>query len=196
MRSKVIWCALAVVGLTACSTPVSGHPHGATSPSGSNTTPGSAITVGTMRVTLLDGMRYTQTGSSGALDGCVSATSIPCAAQMLDLRSASAGGQFNTPSTARQYGWYTGTDVPPCITPIATPGAPATGSTVVEHGFAPIGAKKAEYGRFQVTCTDPAQDSQVRMWWLPTSKILVVEYASTPALDGQVDQVLASATFG
>ncbi|MTD56423.1 hypothetical protein [Amycolatopsis pithecellobii] len=198
MRSKVAWCAaLAVLGAvtaTSCSTAVPGHPHGA--PSGSTSTRGSAITVGTMHVTLLDGMRYTEAASPGGLDGCVSATSVPCVAQLRDLRTASAGPQFTAPSGNRPYGWQTGTDAPRCVTPMAIPGAAATGSSVVERGFAPIGPKKAEYARFQVTCEDPAQNSEVRMWWLPTSKILVVEYASTPVLDAQLDQVLATATFG
>ncbi|GAB2997511.1 hypothetical protein LWP59_19320 [Amycolatopsis acidiphila] len=212
MRSKVVWCAAlaVVVALTAaaCSRSVTGTPSAAGSgdssqaalPPGSTASGSTAVTVATMHVTLPQGARYTETSADGSLDGCVSAGSAACEARMLDLRAASAdpNAQFNAPSTSRPYGWYTGTDVPQCITPSTGPGAgtQATGSTVLEHGFAPIGPKKAEYARWQVTCANGAQDNQVRMWWLPTSKILVVEYASTPALDAQLDQMLAAATFG
>lgn len=200
MRSKVVWIAVlaAVVTLTAagCTTSLTGQASGAAVPSGSPA-PGSAITVATMHVTLPQGMRYRETSTNGSLDGCLSSGSVPCEARILDLRAASAGPGFNAPSASRPYGWYTGSDVPHCITPIVAPGtgAQATGSTVLERGFAPIGPKKAEYARWQVTCADAAQDNQVRVWWLPTSKILVTEYASTPALDARIDQLLASATF-
>lgn len=210
VRSKGVWCAAVAVAVAltagACSKSVTGSPMPvlpgqggqAAAPAGS-TAPGAAVTVATMHVTLPAGARYTRTSSDGPLDGCVSVGSVTCEARMLDLRAASGSpdAQFNEPSSSRPYGWYTGTDVPQCVTPTAGPGAGAraTGSTVVEHGFAPIGPKKAEYARWQVTCADSAQDSQVRMWWLPTSKILVVEYASTPALDAQIEQMLAGATF-
>lgn len=210
MRSKVVWCAALAVTVAftaaACSKPVTGRPMPAASDQGSqagtpsgSTAPGSAVTVATMHVTLPAGARYTETSSDGSLDGCVSVGSVACEARLLDLRAASSdpNAPFNAPSASRPYGWYTGTDVPQCITPNTAPGAgaQATGSTVLEHGFAPIGPKKAEYARWQVTCADAAQNNQVRMWWLPTSKILVVEYASTPALDAQLDQMLAGATF-
>jgi hypothetical protein len=201
VRSKVVWAAAlaAIVALTAagCTTSVTGQAAGSASTSNSATPSGSAITVATMHVTLPQGVRYTETSSDGSLDGCLSAGSVVCEARMLDLRAASADPNvpFSAPSTSRPYGWYTGTDVPRCMTP-AGAGTEATGSKVLDQGYTPIGPKKASYARWEVTCSDPAQNNQVRVWWLPTSKILVTEYASTPALDTQVDQILAAATFG
>ncbi|TNC23542.1 hypothetical protein [Amycolatopsis alkalitolerans] len=200
MRSKVFWFAVLAAAVTlavaGCTESVPGRARGSTAPA-SSTTGGAAITVATMHVTLPEGMHYTKTSSGDSLDGCLTAHSVTCAARMLDLRAASGDPQFDAPSASRPYGWYTGSGAPRCVTPSTPPGAgpAATGSTVVQRGFAPIGPKTADYARWHVTCTDPAQDSEIRMWWLPVSKILVLEYASTPALDQQIDRILAGATF-
>ncbi|WP_245782847.1 hypothetical protein [Amycolatopsis sacchari] len=220
VRSRSVWgvlltgiVALAVAG---CTEAVKGQPFAAgtssssaapsssrsaaPSSSSASSAPGGTVTVATMTVTLPQGMRYTGASSGGALDGCVSDGSAQCVARMLDLRAAAndPNAPFNAPSVNRPYGWYTGTDVPQCITPSAPPGSgpEATGSTVIESGLAPIGPKKAEYARWQVTCADATQNNQVRMWWLPTSKILVTEYAASPDLDARIDAILAGATFG
>ncbi|MEU5258132.1 hypothetical protein [Amycolatopsis sp. NPDC021455] len=159
---------------------------------------GPQIVVGTMRVTLPAGATYTQHSQDGLLDGCVAEGTAVCEARLLDLRTSNPDAPINPPSTKRPFGWYTGTDAPTCITPASPPGqaAVATGSTLLESGFAPIGPKKAEYSRWKVTCENSAQNNQVRMWWLPTSKILVLEYGSFPGLDAKLDTLLAGATFG
>lgn len=193
----VVLAGCVAVTAAGCTKAVAGQPFAgpsaapapSQSPSAAAPSPtGSSVTVATMHVTLQQGMQYTS-------DGCVSDGSAVCVARMQDLRSASAEPGFTAPSAKRPYGWSTGTDAPQCVTP-SGPGSPATGSTVVESGYAPIGSKKAEYARWQVTCTDATQNGQVRMWWLPTSKILVTEYGSSPDLDARIDAVLATATFG
>lgn len=157
---------------------------------------GARIVVGTMHVTLPAGAKYTGPGQGGLLDGCVGEGTAVCRARLLDLRGA-ASDPATLPSTKRAFGWHTGTDVPTCITAASPPGAAseAIGSDLVDSGFRPIGPKKAEYGQWQVTCRNASQNNVVRMWWLPTSKILVVEYGAVPGLDAKMDAMLASATF-
>ncbi|WIV57286.1 hypothetical protein [Amycolatopsis nalaikhensis] len=183
-----------VLGAAACSTSTAGQAQPVPTSAA-----GPQIAVGTMRVTLPLGAEYTEHSQDGLLDGCISEGTVVCEARLLDLRETTSdpNAPFNVPSAKRPFGWYTGTDVPLCITPAAPPGAgaEATGSTLLESGFAPVGPKKAEYGRWQVTCADSAQNSQVRMWWLPTSKILVVQYGAFPGWDAKMDNLLAGATF-
>jgi hypothetical protein len=157
------------------------------------------VSVGTMHVTLPQGAKYTEHSEDGLLDGCLAEGTVACEARLLDLREATSDPNtpINLPSAKRPFGWYTGTDVPTCITAASPPGeaAEATGSNLLESGFKPVGPKTAEYGRWQVTCKDETQNNQVRMWWLPTSKILVVEYGSFPGWDAKMDTLLAGATF-
>ncbi|MFJ9785364.1 hypothetical protein ACIRSS_37730 [Amycolatopsis sp. NPDC101161] len=160
---------------------------------------GPQVVVGTMHVTLPPGAKYTQASADGLLDGCLAEGTVVCEARLLDLHEATAdpNAPINLPSAKRPFGWYTGTDVPTCITPASPPGqaAEATGSNLVESGFKPIGPKTAEYGRWEVTCKDETQNNQVRMWWLPTSKILVVQYGAFEGWNEKMDALLAGATF-
>ncbi|MET8994324.1 hypothetical protein [Amycolatopsis sp. Hca4] len=179
----------ATLGLAACSTPA--DPAPAPAPSGPQ------VTVGSLHLPLPVGATYTEHSPDGLLDGCVSEGTAVCEARLLDLRTTPADAPINLPSTKRPFGWYTGTDLPTCITPASPPGKAtgATGSTLLDAGFAPIGPKKAEYGRWKVTCENSAQNNVVRMWWLPTSRILVVQYGSFPGWDAKMDNLLAGATF-
>lgn len=195
---RVVLAVVVALGAAACTTSTAGEARPvptvtAAAPSGPQ------ISVGTMRVTLPDGAKFTEHSQDGLLDGCVTEGTVVCEARLLDLREATSdpNAPINLPSAKRPFGWYTGTDVPTCITAASPPGqaAVATGSNLLESGYAPVGAKKAEYGRWQVTCQDETQNSQVRMWWLPTSKILVVEYGSFPGWDAKMDTLLAGATF-
>jgi len=160
---------------------------------------GDRIDVGTLHVTLPEGAKYTAHSQDGLLDGCLTEGTVICEARLLDLREATSdpNAPINLPSATRPFGWYTGTDVPTCITAASPPGqaAVATGSNLLESGFKPVGTKKAEYGRWQVSCEDATQDNQVRMWWLPASKILVVEYGAFEGWDAKMDTLLAGATF-
>ena len=186
-RHLVLVVAVALA-LTACSTPAATPPP---APSGPQ------ATVGALRLPLPAGATYTAHSPDGLLDGCISEGTATCEARVLDLRKADPKAPINLPSTKRPFGWYTGTDLPTCITPASPPGkaAEATGSTLVDSGFAPIGSKKAEYGRWKVTCENSAQNNVVRMWWLPTSRILIVQYGSFPGWDAKMDNLLAGATF-
>jgi hypothetical protein len=91
--------------------------------------------------------------------------------------------------------WHPGTGVEGC---------PADRDGLVERtptrpragGFARVGAKRAVYRQWVVPCLDagtlkPATSYRQRVWYLPSSRILVVDEWSTPRLD----EVLAAATF-
>ncbi|MEV7096432.1 hypothetical protein AB0M80_26635 [Amycolatopsis sp. NPDC051045] len=184
-----------VLSATACSTPAEGPVQPGPSPMN-----GPRAEVGPLRLPLPAGATYTAHSQDGLLDGCIAEGTVVCEARVLDLRQATAGSEtpINLPSAKRTFGWYTGTDLPTCITPASPPGkaSGAKDSTLLDSGFAPIGPKKAEYARWQVTCEKSAQNNQVRMWWLPTSRILVVQYGSFPGWDAKMDTMLAGATFG
>lgn len=172
---------------TSAGTPVSQYPS----------TDGVTATIATMTVKLPPGTQYAVESRDPGYAGCLQSASYACEGRILDLREAASSGMINLPDAHRQYGWYTGTDVPTCIGPASDPGvaSEATGSTLVESGFAPVGPKKAEYAKFHQTCKEPTENNQIRMWWLPQSKILIVEHASSPELDKAFDDMLASATF-
>ncbi len=197
MRSRFILAAVAVVlSAAACSSTTGGQAQPVPTVT---KVAGPQIVVATMHVALPVGTRYTDKSEDGLLDGCVAEGGAVCHARLLDLREATSdpNAPINLPSAKRPFGWYTGTDVPTCITATSPPGdaAVATGSDLLDSGFKPIGPKKAEYGEWQVTCQDATQNNKVRMWWLPTSKILVVEYGATADWDAKMDTMLAAATF-
>lgn len=195
MRCRSFLAVAMVLCATACGTS-SGSPA---QPAPAGTKAGAQVVVGTMHVTLPAGATYTEHGPGGLLDGCVGEGTAVCRARMLNLRAAASNpnAPVTLPSAKRAFGWHTGTDVPTCITPASPPGAAseAIGSDLVDSGLRPIGPKKAEYGQWQVTCRNLTQNNQVRMWWLPASKILVVEYGAVPGLDAKMDAMLAAATF-
>ncbi|WP_326947188.1 hypothetical protein OHS58_47850 [Amycolatopsis sp. NBC_00348] len=186
-----------VLSAAACTTSTDGRPQPVPTVTAAPT--GDRIDVGTMHVTLPAGAKYTAHSQDGLLDGCITEGTVVCEARLLDLREATSdpNAPINLPSAKRPFGWYTGTDVPTCITAASPPGeaATATGSTLVESGFKPVGTKNAEYGRWQVSCEDATQNNEVRMWWLPTSKILVVEYGAFAGWDAKMDTLLTGATF-
>jgi hypothetical protein len=91
--------------------------------------------------------------------------------------------------------WHPGTGVEGC---------PADRDGLVEQpparprtqGFARVGTKQAVYRDWKITCLDattlkPRTSYRQRVWYLPSSKILVVDEWSTPGLAA----VLAAATF-
>ncbi|WP_410623312.1 hypothetical protein [Amycolatopsis sp. cmx-8-4] len=187
-----------VLSAAACTTSTDGRPQPVPTVTAAGPA-GDRIDVGTMHVTLPAGAKYTAHSQDGLLDGCITEGTVVCEARLLDLREATSdpNAPINLPSAKRPFGWYTGTDVPTCITAASPPGeaATATGSTLVESGFKPVGTKNAEYGRWQVSCEDATQNNEVRMWWLPTSKILVVEYGAFAGWDAKMDTLLTGATF-
>ncbi|MBB2938033.1 hypothetical protein FHX82_005109 [Amycolatopsis bartoniae] len=221
MRSRFTWCAVLALVLAGCTQTTSGQAQSGGAPvsgdggakasesaapsttsaapqsSSYPSTDGVTATIATMTVRLPADTQYAVESRDPGYEGCLQSPAFACEGKILDLRAAADEGMINLPDAHRQYGWYPGTDVPTCIGPAADPGtgSEATGSTLLESGFAPVGPKKAEYARFQETCQEPAQNNQIRMWWLPQSKILVVEHASTPELDTAFDRMLASATF-
>jgi hypothetical protein len=199
---SVIPVVAVALSAAACTTSTAGQaqPVPTVTKSAEPQTTGPQATVGNMHVPLPTGARYTERSAEGLLDGCVSEGATVCEARLLDLHELASDpdAPINLPSTQRPFGWYPGTDVPTCITPASPPGeaAEATGSELIESGFKPIGPKKAEYGHWRVTCKDETQNNEVRMWWLPTSKILVVQYGAFPGWNAKMDTMLAGATFG
>jgi hypothetical protein len=91
--------------------------------------------------------------------------------------------------------WHPGTGVEGCPADRdglveQTPARPRTA------GFAKVGSRRAVYRVWAVPCLDattlkPAGSYRQRVWYLPSSRILVVDEWSTPGLAG----VLAAATF-
>ncbi|KAA9165594.1 hypothetical protein FPZ12_005885 [Amycolatopsis acidicola] len=190
---RVLWCAvlagLVVLTSTSCTRATTGDAVAATV----SLKPAAPVTVATLHLQPPAGTRYTASTPNGTFDGCIASATTACVVRVVDLRTPPAG--YAEPSAKRQFGWYPANDTPLCVTQTLVPGSAATGSTLVKSGLAPIGSKKADYAQWQVTCQDGRQNGSVRMWWLPMSKILVVQYNGTPTVDAQVDQMLAAATF-
>jgi len=111
LRHLVLVVAI-TLGVAACSTPAENPP----APSGPQ------ATVGALHLTLPAGATYTGHSPDGLLDGCIAEGAAVCEARVLDLRTADPGAPINPPSTKRPFGWYTGTDLPTCITPASPPG--------------------------------------------------------------------------
>jgi hypothetical protein len=205
--------ALAALGLStaACQSSVSGQgiadsgqqqANGAdtsVAPTTSTTPPpsGSTIHVGALALVVPEEWTYTPSTPDHEHDGCLSDAQNACLARLTDLSPALASpdAEINLPSTTRQYGWYTGTDVPLCPAAGTDPGSQAWGGHVISSGTAPVGPHTAVYATFQVQCQLEAQDNVIRMWWLPTSKVLIDEYNSSPAQDQKFDAMLRTATF-
>jgi hypothetical protein len=91
--------------------------------------------------------------------------------------------------------FHPGTDVSACRT--APDDGLERGHTLVKGGFAKVGPKTAHYRAWRVTCvssdgTQPVGKPYVqRIWYLPTSQILVVDEWSTAGLV----EALAAARF-
>jgi hypothetical protein len=157
--------------------------------------PGTPVGIGPMRVVLPTGAGYIA-DQSADLGGCVSVTGSACMVRLTDMSLVlQPGAQVNVPSVDRDFGWYIGTDVPSCVLGSSEAATTATGSKRLETRLAPVGPKRAEYARWRESCADPVLDNDVRMWWLPTSKVLITEYGATPEHDAAVDAMLAAAVF-
>ena len=93
------------------------------------------------------------------------------------------------------YAWHPGTDPSHDCPP--RPKLPmALGDRLLKRGFAKVGGRTAEYREWRMRCGDvPTGTSNVhfvqRLWYLPTSRILIVDEWNTPGLA----QILARAQW-
>jgi tRNA A-37 threonylcarbamoyl transferase component Bud32 len=76
--------------------------------------------------------------------------------------------------------------------------APETEATLIKRGLAPVGGRQAEYREWRVSCAriiPKYEKTNVtfvhRLWYLPQSKILIVDEWNTPGLD----KILQKATW-
>ena len=158
---------------------------------------GPQLVVGTLHVALPVGAKYTaRQVTDGLLDGCIGEGGAVCQARLLDLREATSdpNAPINLPARS---GPSAGTPARTCrraSPPPRRPGTPpwrpaATSST-------PASSRSARRRPSTAAGRSPAktttQNNQVRMWWLPTSKILVVQYGSSRDWDEKMDTMLAA----
>ena len=114
-------------------------------------------------------------------DGATVANGQPCFRSDLLDRDVCPGFEVHGPD-----GIAHGTDVSPCTT--APDDGLERGHTLTKGGFAKVGPKTAHYRAWRVTCvstegTQPAGKPYVqRVWYLPRSRILVVDEWSTAGL--------------
>jgi hypothetical protein len=186
-------------------------PEGGTRPSAATTTTtpattgqavqvtGARLTFRAMTIRLLPGWRATRdaadrvtVASGGACRR--SAGGVDCPGFLLLGPSQIAIGHELGPYRPERV-WHPGTGVEGCPADRdglveRTPARPRTA------GFAKVGTRQAVYRDWRIVCLDagtlqPESSYRQRVWYLPSSRILVVDEWSTPGLAG----VLAAATF-
>ena len=160
---------------------------------------GARLTFRTMTIRLLPGWRATRDGADqvtvAAGGTCRRSTGgVDCPGFLLLGPSQIAIAHELGPYDPERV-WHPGTCVEGC---------PADRDGLVEQspprpsagGFAMVGTKRAVYRQWVVRCLDadtlkPQTSYRQRVWYLPSSRILVVDEWSTPGLT----RVLAAATF-
>jgi hypothetical protein len=117
-----------------------------------------------------------------------------CSLEVIDIGATrAAGGSVSNPAPGEPNGWWWGSDVPSCGSGSDT--SPVATSKVVQKGFKPVGSKTAAYASWLVTCQDPDQNFDPRMWWLPTSQLAFREHDTVAGAGAAVDRILAGVTF-
>jgi hypothetical protein len=90
-----------------------------------------------------------------------------CSLEVIDIGATRAGGgSVSDPAPGEPNGWWWDSGAPSCGSGGAV--SAVTRSTVVEKGFRKVGSKNAAYAYWQVTCQNPDQNLDPRLWWLPT----------------------------
>jgi hypothetical protein len=118
-----------------------------------------------------------------------------CSLEVIDIAATRAGGgSVSNPAPGEPNGWWWGSDVPSCGSGSDT--SPVATSTVVQKGFKPVGSKTAAYASWLVTCQNPDQNFDPRLWWLPTSQLAFREHSTVAGSGAAVDKLLAGVTFG
>ena len=117
-----------------------------------------------------------------------------CSLEVIDIAATrAAGGSVSNPAPGEPNGWWWGSDVPSCGSGTDVSGM--TASKVVEKGFKPVGPKNAAYASYLVSCQNPDQDFDPRIWWLPTSQVAFREHDTVAGAGEAVDKLLAGVTF-
>lgn len=117
-----------------------------------------------------------------------------CSLEVIDIAATrAAGGSVSNPAPGEPDGWWWGSDVPSCGS--GTDVSAMTASKVVEKGFKPVGPKHAAYASYLVSCQNPDQDFDPRVWWLPTSQVAFREHDTVAGAGDAVDKLLAGVTF-
>ncbi len=149
------------------------------------------------RVVVPAGWKYDDGNDGGT--ACLDAVTLEaCAVRLIDPEAIRRdGGEIAEPDGESDYGWYLGTDVPPCyeLAPEryerTEADLPLVSSRILERGFRPVGSKTALFRRYALTC-EGKQLGTARLWLLPTSRLAVVAldtFGTTPA--AEVDRVVA-----
>ena len=130
---------------------------------------------------LPDSWLYEDYGGGGI--ACIDAVNLEaCSVSLIDPPAVEReGGEIDGPDPESDFGWYLGTDVPGCsdINPTDYPpdstdaDTPLVDSRIVERGFRPLGAKKAVFRAYSLSCGGELQGS-ARLWLLPDSQLAVV----------------------
>lgn len=160
---------------------------------GTGTAPGDGKTVTLGRVTIpLTGVaKSTKEGDYLCL---TLINDTGCSLEIIDIKSTRAGGgSVSNPAPGEPDGWWWGSDVASCGTGSDT--SPVATSKVVEKGFKKVGSKTAAYASWLVTCQNPDQNFDPRMWWLPTSQLAFREHDTVAGGAEAVDKLLAGVTF-
>ncbi|HEX5497030.1 MAG TPA: hypothetical protein VFX70_20905 [Mycobacteriales bacterium] len=193
-------CTSTIAGTGAINSAAIPRPTGTPSPSADPSAGGTPSSAGTpgpasfhkLRFDLPAGWRITPGAGSACLDPD-GASPKACTLQIVDLDTAPAGSApVNPPTPHAQQGWWMGGGAPACD-PNRT--VPATASTLVTTSFVDMRNKTAAYSTWRVTCADPARNFSPRLWWLPVTRVALVQHSGgAGAVDTQVDRIIASVT--
>jgi hypothetical protein len=158
---------------------------------GSTANDGKTVTLGKATIPLTGVAKVTKDGDYLCL---TLVNDTGCSLEVIDIGATrAAGGSVAGPAPGAPNGWWWGSDVPSCGS--GSDGGPVAVSTVVEKGFKRVGPKNAAYAHWTVTCQNPDQNFDPRMWWLPTSKIAFREHDSVAGAAAAVDKLLDGVTF-
>ena len=93
--------------------------------------------------------------------------------------------------------WGGGGDVsalPQCFTDKTYSGPGITSAVVTQRGFRPLGDRTAVYREYDVTCGSLAR-FHPRIWWLPTTKLMMTTAALPDRYRSTVDQIADSIIY-
>ena len=174
------------------SDPASTGPSGSTAPP---IDPGAEkVTVGNLTIPVPHGYAAKDQTSSYA---CLSSAAISCGLAIYYIGALGKTGAVHAPYTDTAYPWWTGSDVPVCHG-AADPDddfAPITDSKALYDDYAKVGSKRAQFGIWQLTCENSSYDQQLRSWWLPVSKVYLIERYAGEEQSAIIDSVLRSAEW-
>ena len=149
------------------------------------------------RVVVPAGWKYDDGNDGGT--GCLDAVTLEaCSVRLVNPAAIRRdGGEVDEPDGESDFGWYLGTDVPPCfeLAPQrydrGDADRPLLSSRIVERGMRPLGSRSAVFRTYALSCQG-RELGTARLWLLPTSRLAVVAldtFGTTPP--AEVDRVVA-----